>query len=40
VRSEFPHPRDWAAFCYLGDWDRPPVKTLPDIPTYINLQTD
>jgi CHAT domain-containing protein len=37
VRAAFPQARDWAAFCYLGDWDRE-VQPLPaDIPVRFEL---
>lgn len=37
VRSACPEPRDWGAFCYLGDWDRD-VDPLPsDFEPYIPL---
>ncbi|HEY6922726.1 MAG TPA: CHAT domain-containing protein, partial [Steroidobacteraceae bacterium] len=37
VQSEFPQARDWAAFCYLGDWDRLTPVLDPGIKTYIEL---
>jgi len=37
VRSAYPEPRDWAAFCYLGDWDRPEVALPAGFAPYIRL---
>lgn len=37
VRAAWPQARDWAALCYLGDWDRPPQQLPPDLQTHLEL---
>lgn len=37
VRTLYPETRDWAAFIYIGDWEREKVELPTGIETYIKL---